>query len=364
MNMDIKKLILTILVYAIGISVFSQKADNVDNFIKKEIKERKIVGLQLAIVKNGIIVKTGNYGFANLQDSVPVDKNTIFTINSITKAFTGVAIMQLVEDGKVNLNLPISTYLDSLPDAWRNITIRQLASHISGIPDIMDADANLISENAQVSWQKVQALPNEFKVGEQFSYNQTNYLLLGKVIDKLSGLTFEDFIAEFQFKTANMERTMNASFRDYYDVISHSARGYNYFRNGVISNTNPEVFPKFLRTAAGMQSTATEMANWIIALQSLILVKKKETLAELWTPSLLNNGKTGGFSDLLNGYAIGWIAISRPDHPAIATIGGGRSAIFIYPDENVSVVVLTNLQGASPENFIDQIAEYYFDHDK
>lgn len=362
--MDIKKPTLTILLCAIGISVFSQKEDNVDNFIIKKINEKKIVGLQLAIVKNGKIVKTGNYGFANLQDSIPVDKNTIFTINSITKAFTGVAIMQLVEDGKINLNLPISTYLDSLPDAWSNITLRQLASHVSGIPDIMDADANLISENAEVSWQKVQALPNEYKAGEQFSYNQTNYLLLGKVIENVSGVPFEDFIGEFQIKAANMEKTMNAGFRDYYDVINHSARGYNYFRNGVISNINPEVFPKLLRTAAGMQSTAIELANWIIALQSQILVKKKETLVELWTPTLLNNGKTQGFSDMLNGYAIGWFAVTRPDHKAVASVGGGRSAIFIYPKENVTVIVLTNLQGATPENFIDQIAEYYFEPDK
>jgi CubicO group peptidase (beta-lactamase class C family) len=362
--MDIKKLTSTILLSTIGISLFSQKEDNVDNFIIKQINEKRIVGLQLAIIKNRKIVKTENYGFANLQDSIPVDKNTIFTINSITKAFTGVAIMQLVENGKIDLNSAISTYLDSLPDAWRNITLRQLASHISGIPNIMDADANLISENAETSWQKVQTLPNEFKPGEQFSYNQTNYLLLGKVIEKVSGMPFEDFILEFQFKAANMENTINAGFRDYYDVINHSARGYNYFRNGVISNINPEVFPKFLRTAAGMQSTATELANWIIALQSLTLVKKNETLAELWKPSLLNNGKTVGFGDILNGYAIGWFAVTRPDHPAVASVGGGRSAIFIYPKENVTVIVLTNLQGASPENFIDQIAEYYFEHDK
>jgi len=271
--------------------------------------------------------------------------------------------MQLVEDDRISLNLPISTYLDSLPDTWRNITIRQLASHISGIPNIMDGDANLISENAEASWQKVQALPNEFKAGEQFSYNQTNYLLLGKVIEKVSSVPFEDFIVEFQFKAANMENTMNVGLGDYYDVINHSARGYNYSRNGIISNINPEVFPKFLRTAAGMQSTATELANWIIALQSLTLVKKKETLVELWTPSILNNGKTQGFSDMLNGYAIGWFAVTRPDHPAVASVGGGRSAIFIYPKENVSVIVLTNVQGISPENFIDQIAEYYFEHD-
>jgi CubicO group peptidase (beta-lactamase class C family) len=79
---------------------------------------------------------------------------------------------------------------------------------------------------------------------------------------------------------------------------------------------------------------------------------------------VLNNGKTEGFGNLLNGYAIGWFAVTRPNHPAVASVGGGRSAIFIYPKENLSIIVLTNLQGASPENFIDDIAKYYFDKNK
>jgi CubicO group peptidase (beta-lactamase class C family) len=359
-----KMKLLIVLLISINTQILAQKQDSIDLLINKEMTEKKIVGLQLAIVKNGKTVKTGNYGMANLQDSIPVDKNTIFTINSITKAFTGVAIMQLVENGKVNLNSPISTYLDSLPEAWRKVTVRQLASHISGIPNIMDGDANLIAESAEASWQKVQTLPNEFNVGEQFSYNQTNYLLIGKIIEKVSYMPFEDFIIEFQFKTAKMQSTMLAGFRDYYDVINHSARGYNYFRNGVISNINPEIFPKFLRTAAGMQSNATELANWIIALQSFNLLKKKETLAEMWSPSFLNNGMTEGFGDLLNGYAIGWFAVTRPEHPAVASVGGGRSAIFIYPKEDLSIIILTNLQGASPENFVDRIAKYYFTTNK
>lgn len=358
------KLLATILAFTISSFVFAQKKDKVDTFIQKQMTERKITGLQLAIVKNGEIIKIGNYGFANLQDAIPVDKNTIFTINSITKAFTGVAIMQLVENDKISLSSTISTYLDSLPTAWKNVTVRQLASHISGIPNIMDGDANLISDNITTSWEKVQTLPNEFEKGEQFSYNQTNYLLLGKIIEKVSGVPFQDFIIKNQFEKAKMTNTTKAGFRDFYDVVNHSARGYNYFRNGTISNINPEIFPPILRTAAGLHSTATEIANWIIAIQKLQLLKKQETLAEMWKPSLLKNGKTAGFGDLLNGYAIGWFSVNREEHPAVASVGGGRSAIFIYPNENLSVIVLTNLQGASPENFIDQIAKYYFSKKK
>src|SRR5688572_15148942 len=85
--------------------------DSIDNFVNAQMQKRKIPGLQLAIVRNGSIVKTAHYGFANVQDSIPVSDKTVFPINSITKAFTGVAIMQLVEAGKVTLSSPIGAYL-------------------------------------------------------------------------------------------------------------------------------------------------------------------------------------------------------------------------------------------------------------
>jgi CubicO group peptidase (beta-lactamase class C family) len=328
--------------------------DKIESFIKMEMGKKKIVGLQLAIVKGGRIVNTGNYGYANIQDSIKVDSKTVFTINSITKAFTGVAIMQLVEEGKVNLGAPISTYLTDLPILWRKVTVQQLASHISGIPDIMDNDANMIAENEEASWKKVQMLKSDFKVGERFSYNQTNYLLLGKIIEKLSGMPFVDFISNNQLKKIGMA---NTGFGDTYDVVSHSARGYTFFRNGKLTNVN-EVFLPIMRTAAGMYSTATEMANWVIALQSKQLLKKDESLSALWAPALLNNGKTQAFSDLLNGYAIGWMTVSRANHPAYATVGGGRSALFIYPKDDLTIIILTNTQGASPENFMDEFANF------
>jgi len=155
-------------------SVHAQ-TDNIDSFLKNEMQKRNIPGLQLAVVKNGKVVKLGNYGLADLQNSIPVSENTVFIINSITKAFTGVAVMQLVEAGKLNLSVPISTYLNDLPDAWKNVTTQQLLSHTSGIPDIVDEETNiLVPESEEASWAKVQTLPINFKPGEKFRYNQTN----------------------------------------------------------------------------------------------------------------------------------------------------------------------------------------------
>src|SRR5215468_5458528 len=108
--------------------------DNVDTYLRSQMQKRGIPGLQIAVVRHGKIVKLAAYGLANVQDSIPTTNQTLFTINSITKAFTGVAIMQLVEAGKLDLAARVSSYLDNLPAAWQAVTIRQLLTHTSGLP--------------------------------------------------------------------------------------------------------------------------------------------------------------------------------------------------------------------------------------
>ena len=353
----LKQLGIVALIFTCSNSLFAQP-DSMDVFVKSQMQKRGIPGLQMAIVKNGAIIKTANYGWANVQDSIPVSDQTVFTINSITKAFTGVAIMQLVEAGKLKLTSPVSAYLTGLPENWRPVTIQQLLSHTSGIPDIVDEEESvIIAGSLEEAWKKVQALPVDFKPGEKFSYNQTNYLLLGRIIDTLSGIPFTEFITKEQLQRAGMTKTIAAGFGATKDVIPHAAGGYVY-RKGKLNNMFFSM-PPALQTAAGMSSTATEMGHWIIALQNGQFLKKKPGMDLLWTPAVLNNGKTGGFSGLLNGYAAGWPVITRAEHPAVAPVGGGRSAVFVYPDDDLAIIVLTNLSGGSPELFIDEIAGFF-----
>lgn len=331
------------------------QADSIDVFVQNQMQQRKIPGLQLAIVRNGKVVKTANYGLANVQDSIAVHNKTVFTINSITKAFVGVAILQLAEAGKLKLSAPVSTYLKDIPEAWRTVTVQQLLSHTSGIPDVVDEEeAVMIAPSLEASWQKVLSMPMDFAPGEKFQYNQTNYLLLGRIIDTVSGMPFQEFITREQLAKVGMPYTIRAGFGATKAVIPHAAAGYT-FRQGILSNMFFS-FPAPLQTAAGMSATAQEMADWVIALQSGQLLKNKASLDSLWKPALLNNGKTGGFSRQLNGYAAGWPIVARDEHPAAAAVGGGRSAVFVYPKDDLSIIVLTNLMGGSPEVFIDELA--------
>lgn len=358
MSIYLKKACLGLLLFAFTNSMFAQ-VDSIDVFVKEMMHKRKIPGLQLAVVQNGKIVKTGNYGLANVQDSIPVSDNTVFALNSITKAFTGVAIMQLVGTGKLNLTSPVDIYLSGLPDGWNAVTVQQLLSHTSGIPNIVDEEESvLISPLGEAaSWEQVLGMPMDFKPGEKFSYNQTNYLLLGRIIDTLSGMPFREFIIKEQLQKVGMPKTIRSGFGADKEVVMYSAGGYRYSGGKLLKMFFS--FPPSLQTAAGMSSTATEMATWVIALQNKELLKEEATMASLWTPARLNNERLGGFNNLLNGYAAGWPIAARMEHPAAAAVGGGRSAMFVYPQDGLTIIVLTNLAGGSPDAFIDELAGFY-----
>nr|WP_228012006.1 serine hydrolase [Flavobacterium hungaricum] len=322
-----------------------------------------IPGLQLAIVQNGQVIKQSSYGLANIENAIKVTDQSMFAVNSCTKAFVGVAVLQLQEEGKLNTNDPISKYLDDLPEAWKNLTIKQLFSNISGLPNIIDFSENFLGDTEESSWEKVKKLPMEFAAGERFRYNQTGYVIIGRIINKVSGMHFTKFIEDRQFKTAGMKQTR---FGDSNDIITNAAGSYT--KQAVAGGkwiTTKELqnnffkFPEYFRTCAGIVSTSGEIAQWIIALQNGSLLQEKASLDLLWQPSILNNGRTRGFNKLVNGYAMGWPIAARAEHPAAAPIGGMRSAFFVYPKDAISIVVLTNFQGANPEFFIDEIAGFY-----
>lgn len=338
--------------------------DSIDIFIKGKMKELKIPGLQLAIVRNGKLEKLGNYGFANLEHQIPTNTNNVFSINSMTKAFTGVAIMQLQEQGKLKIDDPISLYLTDIPNEWKLLTIRQLLSHVSGLPNNIDQKEQVLGDGtADKNWELVKKLPMEFSPGEKFNYNQTGYYILGVIITKSSGQHFTEFIKDNQFKPCEMSATR---FGDSNDIIPNDAGAYSTISNiegrwvnGSELHKAFVSFPTFFRTATGIISSAKDLSKWLMALQNGKLLKQNGSLDQLFSTTKLNNGHVAGLNKLTNGYALGWPTVVREEHPAASSIGGMRNAMFVYPQDRLSVVVLTNLQGSNPEWFIDEIAGYY-----
>jgi CubicO group peptidase (beta-lactamase class C family) len=355
------KLSLLAIIPVISLACNSVYADEIDDFIQAKMADKRIPGMQLAVVRNNEIIKTASYGVSNIQHSVSVHDETIFPIASMTKGFFGVAIMQLVEQGKIDLSQPISSYLPDLPKKWQSITVRQLLTHTSGLPRIFSGYiVNLIdAKGPDASWELVQKQSLESQANTKWSYVQTNYILLGKIIDKISGQPYEEFIAQNQLQEVNMPKTEAAGFAGQKYVIPHQSTNYMYERNGdgALKSFSWGI-SRLMGPAAGMNSTAIELAHYLIALQKGDLFENKSSLETLWTPGKLNNGAMVGRNSR-QGYAFGWELIGRTNHPTMHVGGNANSAMIIYPKDNLSIVLLGNLIGSDPRSFMNEIAGFY-----
>lgn len=337
-------------------------------YLKEKMKQEGIPGLQVVVVKNEEIILSENLGKANVPFSVDVSENTIFSINSIAKVFASTAILQLEEQNKLSLSDSISQHISDLPSKWNSITIKQLLSHTSGLPDIEDPNEQnkLVGSGSQESaWETVQKMPIKFETGEGFSYNATNYLLIQKIIEKHSGMPFEESIKTNQFDVAGMKKVF---YENSFDVRENKSPTYVYwyldkttkkYVKGENLIETYEKFPTSFRTDAGVFTSANEMAKWVIALQNGELLRK-ESIDKMWTPVKLDNGKYWDFDGILNAYALGWPVIKRESHSGISAFGGGRASVSIYPDDNLAIILFTNLSGVATYEMVDEIAEFFY----
>lgn len=327
---------------AVGAQAAPDPVQRADAIVRRAMAEQHIPGLQIAVVKDGKIVMSRAYGVADLAKQTPVTPGTVFPINSITKAFTGVAAMREVEAGRLDLSKPIGGYVSELPDAWRGIAVRRLLSHTSGLPDFQDTDGD-----ADAAWAVTTAKPIRFQPGERFEYNQTNYALVQMAINGLRGRPRATTLAEEQFALAGMT---HSGFGDTRDKDPGRVTSYGYRQDTPDQPTvRTEIFSPLHRAAAGMNSTAGDMARFLIALQDDRLISPA-TRATMWTPVAFNDGRKGQ-------WGMGWLVLDRPTHRAVAMTGGSRSAMYLYPDDKVGVVILTNLAGSTPEDLVDEIAQ-------
>jgi CubicO group peptidase (beta-lactamase class C family) len=338
----------------------------VNTLLKAEMKARHIPGLQLVVIRHHQIILEDDLGLANVEFNIPVNSGTLFSINSIAKVFTGTAIMQLVEQGKLKLDDHISRYLDDLPASWRSVTIRQIMGHTSGLPDIEDDQTDgLVGNKGEITaWRVVKTMPLVSRPGEKFNYIATNYLLAQRIIERLTNQPFETYIQNTQWVPAGLRVTVYGNSNN---IVPQKAPTYTYYQldrdKGKVVQTKKllqanENFPLSYRADAGVFSTATEMAHWLLALESGKFIRQ-QSIRTMWTPVKLNNGKYDGFDPPFNAYALGWPVAVRKKHPAVAPIGGGRAAIVIYPDDDLSVILFTNLSGCAPQVIAEKIAAIY-----
>jgi len=336
-------------------STMDEANERTKQLIQQTMKDMRIPALQIAIVKDDQVVLSESYGLANVENRVPATNTTLFPINSATKSFTGVAMMQLAEAGLVDLNAPVSRYLDDLPKAWRNVRLRQLLAHTSGLPDILDQQGLIGGGSELDAWKAVKERPMDAPIGERFAYNQTNYALLAQIIVKQTKMPYEQYLAKRQFVLADMPLS---TFGDSYDLVPNAATMYSYFPRKTDAEGDDVRLshwfydmPHSLWAGGGIQTTADEVARWMIALSNGRLISPSN-VRNMWVPEKLNSGADGS-------WAAGWAVLETSPDRQLAGMGGARAAFIVYPDDRLAIIVLTNLVGANPQNFIPKIAEFY-----
>ncbi|MCI0414575.1 serine hydrolase [bacterium] len=339
--------IMTILILFTAIAF----ADPVDDFVKKQMEERKIPGLSIAVIKNGEIVKTQGYGFSNLEHQVPAKPETVYQSGSVGKQFTATGVMMLVEEGKVNLDDPITKYFTEGPESWKKVKVRHLLSHTGGISNKLYDQINMREDHTEEQiLKKIAALPLDFEPGTKWNYSNPGYVLLGILIHKVSGAFYGDFLQERIFKPLGMSTTriINES-----DIIPNRAAGYVMEKEQIKNQS--WVAPMINTTADGsLYFTVLDLAKWDGALYTETLLKKS-SFDQMWTPTKLNNGKS-------ERYGFGWGFDEIRGHKIIAHGGswqGFTTYIARYVNDKLTVVVLTNFAGANPGSIAKGVAGIY-----
>ncbi len=342
-------------IFLLLICYSAARANSLDDFVRTEIKKRQIPGLSIAVLHDGKTIKVQGYGLANLELQVPATKDTVYEIGSISKQFASEALMLLVEDGKVNLDDPINKYLPSnAPAAWQKITVRNLLNHTSGLKDWTEVkDFSYRREySAEEFVGLVESFPLLFQPGDNWSYSNTNLPLIGIIVERASGKSYEDFVTERIIKPLKFP---TIRFKHQEDVVPNRATGYEW-RNNKWENGEP-FRPKVIAASGGILANATDLARWWEAvLQNRLL--QKESLAQMLQPAKLNDGRT-----VAHGFA--FFIDSFNGHKMIqhfgSTVGGFGSIVRYYPKEKVTVAVIGNLEdgGFGAEYIAKRVANFY-----
>lgn len=335
--------------------VASARGDGLDKFIAEQIKERKIPGLSVAVLRDGKVVKATGYGFANVETQAPATKDTVYEIGSISKQFASEAMMLLVEDGKVDLDDPIRKYLPAnAPESWQKITVRNLLNHTSGLKDWTEIKE--FSYRREYSHEEfidlVRGFPLVFQPNENWGYSNTNLPLIGIIVEKASGRSFEDFVNDRIIKPLDFG---SIRFKHQEDVVKGRASGY-VIRNGEWKNGEP-FRPKIIAASGGILANAVDLAKWWEAVLNGRVVKPA-SLDQMLVPAKLNDGRT-----VAHGFA--FFIDSFNGHKMIqhfgSTVGGFGSIVRYYPKEKVTVSVIGNLEdgGFGAEYIAKRVADVY-----
>ena len=365
MNTRQAVLLLAVLAFSLAASPLAQtrapltdaQIASIDSFVASEMARAHVPGVAVGVYSRGKILLAKGYGLANVELGVPVKPETIFQSGSVGKQFVSAAIMMLVEEGHVSVDDSIAKYFPGAPASWKPIRVKNLLSHTSGLAEYESPDRTgqngpfylrLDFTEAQLL-RKIKALPIENPPGARWNYRNTNYVLLGFLIHRVTGTFYADYLAERIFKPLGMSSTRLISDAD---IIPNRAAGYQW-EDGTLKNQD-WVSPTFNSTADGaLYFNVLDLAKWDATLYTTQLLKQS-SLDSIWTVYKLNDGKPNG-----DNYGFAWEITTQNGHRVLEHSGawqGFTCDISRYPNDSLTVVVLTNFDSARPDYMAHVIA--------
>jgi len=302
---------------------------NAEEYLQAQMRVNQFSGSVL-VARDGQVLLSRGYGMADRELSVPNTPQTEFRLASVTKSFTAIGIMLLQENGMLNVHDLLSKYYPNCPETWKDITLHHLLTHTSGIPEYADAAWEKIMGQRMTKEEVIGLFRNrplDFKPGERYRYSNSGYFLLGCVIEKASGETYEAFMREHIFSPLHMADTGCNRIEA---IIPRRASGYSKNADGAWENA-PFMDMSQAFSAGCIYSTVEDMYRLDRALRTETLLPRR-SISIMFTPFSAH-------------YGYGWNILTRFNRKLVSHNGDNRgyTATFDrYPDEDVCVIVLSN----------------------
>jgi CubicO group peptidase (beta-lactamase class C family) len=335
----------------------AEKLDRIEKAISSEMSRQNIPGLSVAIATDGALRWSNGYGLADLENFVPAKASTVYRLGSISKPITAVAVMQLAERGKLDLDAPVQKYCPAFPQKQWPVTSRQLLGHLAGVRHY-NSDAEFGSTRHYQTLVEGLSMfkddPLLHQPGTKYSYTTHGYAVLGCVVEGASGMTFKDYVNENIFKPAGMDRIR---VDDVFEIIPNRAQGYAQTQSGLLRNS-ALADTSYKIPGGGFCSTVEDLVKFALAVQSGKLVQP-QTLEQMWTKQKTADGKE-------TSYGLGF-GIEERNGLRIVSHGGGQQRVstmlYLVPEKKITIALMLNLEGAggSVGSLTQQITDILLD---